>query len=151
MLRLAGDKMGPKKGFSKNGKEMHYAVGAVIRKDGKYLLVDRVHFPLGFAGVAGHIDEGENEIEALKREVFEESGLKVLNYKLLYEEEVPGNECHYGIKTHYWYLFECECEGSLKISQREAKSIGFYSKDELKKLNLDPVWKYWFSKLGILE
>jgi ADP-ribose pyrophosphatase YjhB (NUDIX family) len=74
----------PKLGKSKNGKQMHYSVGAVIKRDGKYLLIDRKKPPLGFAGVAGHIDEGEDEIQALFREVEEESGLKIKEYKIAF-------------------------------------------------------------------
>ena len=64
----------PKQGKSKDGKLMHYSVGALIKKDGKYLLIDRVKPPLGFAGIAGHIDEGEDEIKALK---FVQDGAKI--------------------------------------------------------------------------
>ena len=58
-----------KAGTSKSGKPMHYSVGAIIKKDDKYLLLDRVKPPFGFASVAGHIDEGEDEITTLKREI----------------------------------------------------------------------------------
>ncbi len=36
----------PKQGVSSNGNMMHYSAGAVIEKNGKYLLIDRVHLPL---------------------------------------------------------------------------------------------------------
>ena len=52
----------PKQGRAKNGQPMHYSVGALIKKEDKYLLIDRVKPPLGFAGLAGHIDEGESKI-----------------------------------------------------------------------------------------
>lgn len=135
---------------SKSGKEMHYSVGAIIKKDNKYLLIDRVHEPLGFASLAGHIDENESPIEAIKREVLEESGLKITNPKLLMEEEVDENRCHSGINTHYWYVFEAEASGSIKENDKEVKSIGFYTKEQMKKLKLEPVWNYFFKKLKII-
>jgi len=69
----------PKSGKSSKGKEMHYSVGALVKKEDKYLLIDRMNPPLGFAGLAGHIDEGEDAVNALKREV--EEGIKFLIIK----------------------------------------------------------------------
>ena len=140
----------PKLGKSKKGKQMHYSVGAVIKKNDEYLLIDRKIPPLGFAGLAGHIDEEEDEIQALFREVEEESGLKIKKYNLLFEEELDWNWCNKGITVHYWYLFECEVSGNFKPNYRELKSIGWYSKKEIRKLKLEPVWDYWFKKLGII-
>lgn len=140
----------PKLGTSKDGKPMHYSVGALIKKDDKYLLIDRVKIPLGFAGLAGHIDEGEDAIKALSREVEEESKLKIENYELLFEEEIDWNVCSRGIGIHYWYLFRCDVSGEPVRNPAEAKSIGWYSADEIKKLKLSPVWEYWFKKLDII-
>lgn len=134
----------------KDGVAMHYSVGALIEKDGKYLLIDRVKVPLGFAGLAGHVDEGEEETQALKREVKEESGLDVEKCNLLFEEELDWNTCGRGIGIHHWYLFECVVSGELKRDDSEAKSIGWYTKDEVKKLELEPAWEYWFKKLNII-
>ena len=139
-----------KEGKSKSGKLMHYSVGALIKRDNKYLLIDRVKPPLGFAGLAGHIDEGEDKIQSLKREVEEESGLKVDDYKILFEEELDWNQCSRGVDIHYWYLFECSVSGETKQNHIETKSIGWHSVDEIKKLKLEPVWEYWFKKLKII-
>lgn len=140
----------PKVGRSSKWEVMHYSVGAVIENDGKYLLIDRVKPPLGFAGVAGHIDEGEDEVTALLREVGEESGLTVVRHRLLFEEELDWNECSKGVRTHYWYLFECEVEGDLGQNVRETRFIGWYLPEEIRGLTLEPVWKYWFDKRGII-
>jgi len=140
----------PKTVLSQKGEQMHYSVGALIGRDGKYLLIDRVHFPYGFAGIAGHVDEDENEVEALIREVREESGLKVTKQSLLFEEEVDGNECHSGIKTHYWYVFKCEVSGEISRNNRETKSIGWYTKAQIRGLKLEPIWEYWFKKLKLI-
>ncbi|MBT4122277.1 NUDIX hydrolase [bacterium] len=140
----------PKPSKNKDGKLMHYTAGALIKRGDKYLLIDRVKPPLGFAGVAGHIDEGEDETQALKREVEEESGLKVDDYKILFEEELNWNWCSKGADSHYWYLFECDVSGEIKQNYNETKSIGWYTVDEIKKLKLEPVWEYWFKKLKII-
>lgn len=140
----------PKEGLSSKGAPMHYSVGALIKKDNKYLLIDRATPPFGFAGPAGHINEGEDVAEALKRETKEETGLKIEDCKLLFEEELDWNWCSAGIQVHYWYLYECKAAGKFSRDVRETKSIGWYSVEEIKKLKLEPVWRYWFEKLGVL-
>ena len=140
----------PKLAKSSDGRDMHYSVGAVIKKEDKFLLIDRKVEPLGFACVAGHIDEEDNKISALKKEVEEESGLQIESCQQLFEEEVSWNTCSKGIGVHYWYVFQCEVSGALKRSERETKSIGWYSIEEMKTLALEPVWEYWFKKMGLL-
>ena len=140
----------PKTGTSKTSKQMHYSVGAIIKINGKYLLIDRKNAPLGFAGLAGHVDEGEDEIQALVREVAEESGLKVEGYNLLFQEELDWNWCSKGAGTHFWFLYECEVSGRLKDKIPEAKSIGWHSPEEIGKMKLEPVWEYWFKKLALV-
>lgn len=130
---------------------MHYSVGALIVRDGKYLLIDRVKPPLGFAGLAGHVDEGETAIEALVREVREESGLDVIGHNMIAEEEVADNVCSKGIPVHYWQVYACQVTGELRQNTAETKSIDWYSREELKQLSLEPVWEHWFKKLGILK
>ena len=140
----------PKTGKSKNGQPMHYSVGALIKKGDKYLLIDRVDPPLGLAGLAGHINEGEVPEETLLRKVREESGLTIKNHSLLFEEEVGWNWCRAGVQSHYWYIYKCEVEGEVQNNPEASKSIGWYSADEIKKLKLEPAWKYWFKKLKLI-
>lgn len=132
-------------------KTMHYSVGALIRRDNKLLLIDRAIEPFGCACIAGHVDEGEDVVTALQREVFEESGLTVTKHRLIAEEELDWNWCSKGVRSHYWYVFECEVAGTLTQNKRETRSIGWYTEDEIQKLQLEPVWKYWFEKLHILS
>lgn len=141
----------PKKGTSKDGKAMHYSAGAVIEKDGKIFLIDRAVPPLGFAGPAGHIDEGEEPEESLKREVKEETGLDVTQMELLFNEELDWNWCSKGVGVHQWYLYKCQVSGEINRNKRETKSAGWYDKSEIKKLRLEPVWEYWFTKLGYIN
>lgn len=144
-----------KKGVSKDGLPMHYSVGAVIEREGKYLLINRKYEPLGFAGLAGHIDEGEDDpAKAMAREVFEESGLKVEKYRPLFQEEVEGNWCYRGIDVHFWYLYGCEVSGEEVWEKNEAKSMGWYTAEQIKEMwrngKLEPVWERWFKKLGVI-
>lgn len=140
----------PKTGTARDGQPMHYSVGAVIKADDKYLLMDRAIKPFGFAGPAGHVDLGEDPVTALYREVAEETGLKVIRHELVQEGEAYGNECNRGVKVHYWYLYRVWTETDDFTPNREAKTMGWYSVEEIKKLDLEPVWEDWFKLLGVI-
>lgn len=133
-----------------NGATIHYSVGAVIRKDGKYLLIDRGVPPPGFAGVAGHIDEGENADDAVAREVEEETGLHVEKAELACEEFLEWNWCSKGVTGHYWYVYTCTVSGDIARDERETKSAGWYSAEEIKALPMERAWEYWFQKLNVI-
>lgn len=136
-------------GQNSEGKILHYSVGAVIEREGKYLLMDRAIMPFGFAGPAGHVDEGETLEQAVAREVQEETGLMLTNHKLLFEEMVEWNECKQGIKGHFWYVYKCETSSEIQRNE-ESKSMGWFTVDEIKQLKLEPMWKYWFEKMEII-
>jgi len=139
-----------KEGKSEGGDIVHYSVGALIKKDEKFLLIDRAIFPFGFAGIAGHVDEGEAPEESIIREIKEESGLTAKECELIFEENLDWNTCSEGITHHYWYLYSCDVSGDVKLNKGEEKSIEWYSKEEIQNLTLEPVWEYWFKKLGII-
>ena len=139
-----------KEGKTKEGGTLHYATGALIERDGKYLLIDRAIPPFGFAGPAGHVDEGEDALQALAREVKEEVGLDISKPELLFEEELHWNWCSKGVTSHHWHLFKCNASGDIKRSEGETKSVGWYTKEEIKNLKLEPVWEHWFRKLNVI-
>lgn len=140
----------PEMGESQKGKQMHYSVGAVIEKEGKYLLIDRRKKPLGFACPAGHIDKGESPLNALFREVKEETSLDVLTAQLIFEEEVDNNVCSRGVGVHYWYVYKCTAKGEIHMDPEEAKKIGWYLPHDIRGLELEPVWNYWLKKLEVI-
>jgi len=140
----------PQKGMTDNGASLHYSVGAIIARDGKFLLIDRKNPPLGYAALAGHIDEGEDKEVALRREVKEESGLTVTGCKLIGEGRYDGVTCVLEEQNHYWYVYECEALGDVVLDDDEEHSIGWYTLDEIKKLPLEPSWLYWFKKLSLI-
>ncbi len=129
---------------SSSGKEMHTSVGALICREGKYLLVDRAVFPFGWAPVAGHVDVGETLQEALAREVSEEVGLCVVRSSLLHTEEVDGNTCSKSVDVHAWSIFVCEVTGDVAVKPDEVKSVGWFSVDEILQLELEEVWRHFF-------
>ncbi|MBU4421985.1 NUDIX hydrolase [Candidatus Parcubacteria bacterium] len=140
---------------NKSGEQVHHSVGAIIKnREGKYLLIDRKNPPHGFACIAGHIDESETHIEAIEREVYEESGFKSKHQRLVEEKEIANNVCKSGIKIHFWYLFECECNGTPWLNEDEAHSIAWYSQEEVQILadegKLEPVWNFWLKRHNVI-
>ncbi len=128
---------------------VHYSVGAIIKKGDRILLIDRAVLPLGFACPAGHVEHKETFEEALLREVKEETGLQVFGYNLLFEETVYGNKCSKGAHNHHWIVFECKVKGDER-KNNEVKSMGWYSKEEIKKLKLELSWDFILKKLSII-
>lgn len=142
--------MGNKKAVSRSdGKLMHYSVGMVVEFGNKYLLVDRLKEPLGFACPAGHIEEEETPEDAALRELREETGLMADKLELFAEKEILWNSCRTG-DCHYWYLFLAEVSSpEVVLNEKEARSIGWYSAEEIARLKLEPVWIYWLKFLKI--
>jgi len=77
------------------------AVGAIVVRDGKLLMVRRRHDPgKGLWSVpGGRLEHGEYITQAVAREVKEETGLDVAVRELLGILEVPGSP-HYVILDH---------------------------------------------------
>lgn len=126
------------------------SAGVIIIKNKKILLIDRANFPFGWACPAGHIDKNEVPEKAITREVKEETGLIVKKLKLLLQKNKAKNQCSYGTKFHDWWVFECQYEGELKIDKKEAKRFNWFEPKEIKKLQLEPIWKIWFKELKII-
>lgn len=130
---------------------MHKSAGAIIKNgEGKVLMLDRQNFPFGWACPAGHIEDNETPEQAVAREVFEETNLKVEEYNLLIHEFVVWNECKRGGKGHDWFLFEItKWSGEIK-QNHESKNLQWLSIEEIKEKQLEEVWKYWLEKLKII-
>jgi ADP-ribose pyrophosphatase YjhB (NUDIX family) len=141
----------PKTSKTQHGDSIHFSVGAIIRKNGKVLLVDRENAPFGNAGPAGHVEENENIEEALRHQVKEEAGLEVVSAQKIFEEEVRNNECKFGVSIHHWHVFECEVVGDVQLDVSESKSIGWYTPEEMRELDIEPIWREWFTKVKILR
>ncbi|MBT7075950.1 MAG: NUDIX domain-containing protein, partial [Anaerolineae bacterium] len=89
-------------------------VGALIlNKDGLVLGFERKDFPNEWQFPQGGLDEGEDLLEAVKREIYEETGIKASDIKLLAKAprptvyEFPNKSPHRG-QVHHWFLFRLE-------------------------------------------
>jgi ADP-ribose pyrophosphatase YjhB (NUDIX family) len=148
-MTLALDKPRPKI-IQEGGRIFHESVGAIISTDDRYCMLDRLKPPAGWACPAGHVDDGETPEEAVRRETYEETGLEVVRANPVITEFVEWNECSAGVRGHYWTVFLCAAQGMLKRKDDESKALKFLDVDQLIRLQLEPVWRYWFRKLGII-
>lgn len=114
----------------------HVSVGAVIKKGDKVLLINRRKFPFAYTIPAGHLEKGESPEECIKREVEEETGLVIVNFELISHYEPIYDPCKGGVDYHEWYLFGAAYPGAGLEMDSEGKEIGFYSPQEIKKLEL---------------
>jgi 8-oxo-dGTP pyrophosphatase MutT (NUDIX family) len=84
------------------------AVVALIYKGDKILGVSRKDNPNDFGLVGGKCEDGEELIDALQREVLEETGLTITKHKCVFQRQDHGFES---------YTFLCEVEGEIKTTE----------------------------------
>lgn len=89
----------------------------LIRKDGNYLLQDRLKEDWkGFTMPGGHVEAGESIVDAVIREVREETGLTVRNPRLCGVKQFPIEEGRYIV-----FLFRAEEFDGELISSEEGQ------------------------------
>lgn len=118
-------------------------VGAILEKGGKFLLVqekNKGHFDNGkWNQPAGWIDVGENPVDAVKREVLEETGLifepsALLGvYSLFRKDFQDKSGCHpHAIKL----IFKGKITGGKQLeSNEEIGAIKWYSRQEIEAMD----------------
>lgn len=148
----------------------HTSVGMLIKKDDKYLLIERMKFPFGFAPPAGYLDGDEYE-EGARRELIEEVGLNPVSLKLVYEGKKENICRRENGNWHYWKIYEVQVTGKIKRSEDEIKQAGWYSIEQIKNLaaktkayltgkveqekwesnpGLESFWYEWFKESGLI-
>lgn len=89
-----------------DGEYWHESAGVFIRNpEGKFLFFERLMFPFAFTIPAGHVDAGEEAIEAARRETVEEVGIKADRLDLITDEDIVGNACRRGCDAHRWHAY----------------------------------------------
>ncbi len=128
---------------------MNHVVVGIISKDTpegkKYLLMSSItnfgkytgfYYPPG-----GHLEENENEKDALIREVKEELNVSVKPIKKVVESpgDVPNQITH-------WWICEANIE-NFKTQKEEVSDIGWFSENEIKSSrNIWPATKKFFTE-----
>ena len=93
----------------------HAASAMIIRPDGSILSVSRKHDPTDLGLPGGKVDSGEDFWDAVVRETFEETGLKVMDCMAIY-----GASCGTpGVHNVHWNLtFLCRAEGVVGSTEK---------------------------------
>ena len=112
-------------------ESVELTVLCLIHKNGKYLLQERIKNDWkGYTLPGGHIEPGESIVDAVIREMQEETGLTIKHPHLCGVKQFPLEEGRYIV-----FLFETEkFEGDLRSS--EEGTIHWIEEKELSKVNL---------------
>ena len=112
-------------------ESVELTVLCLIHKNGRYLLQDRIKNDWkGYTLPGGHIEPGESIVDAVIREMQEETGLTIRHPHLCGVKQFPLEEGRYIV-----FLFETEeFEGYLRSS--EEGTMHWIDEMELSKVNL---------------
>lgn len=112
-------------------ESVELTVLCLLHQNGKYLLQDRVKKDWkGFTLPGGHVEPGESIVDAVVREMKEETGLRIMDPKLCGVKQFPIEKGRYIV-----FLFEAtQYEGEL-CSSEEGK-MHWIRTEELDKVNL---------------
>ncbi|MBT3816777.1 MAG: NUDIX domain-containing protein [Candidatus Magasanikbacteria bacterium] len=128
----------------------HESVGIFLfNEKNEVLLFERIKYPFVFTIPAGHLDVGEIAEVAVKREIFEETGLIVEHVKLFLEEELIGDKCRRGADNHKWHLYVAKIDeiGEITLGDEGMTPVWLSLEDALKKELTLPT-KYFIDKYG---
>lgn len=107
-------------------ENVELTVLCLIRKDGKYLLQDRVKKDWqGYTLPGGHVEQGESIVDAVVREMKEETGLTVYNPRLCGVKQFPIKDGRYLV-----FLFLAD-EFSGEVVSSEEGQMHWIDSDEL--------------------
>lgn len=115
----------------KRTENVELTVLCLIRRDDEYLLQDRIKKDWrGFTLPGGHVEPGESVVDAVVREMQEETGLTVENPKLCGVKQFPIEGGRYLV-----FLFVADQFSGEVISSEEG-AMHWVKKEELSKVNL---------------
>ncbi len=102
------------------------SVGAVVLNDeGEILLLDHVLRPASGWGIpGGFINAGEHPQEAVKREIFEETGLEISEVEMIWLRT---------LNRHIEIIFKAKGRGQAEVRSREIIQLGWFKLNEMPK------------------
>ena len=110
-------------------------IAQLIDSQGRWCLVkqssDRQDAGQYVSPMGGHVSAGESDIDALKREVLEELGLKDFKYeymgRVIYNREVIGRK-----ENHFFIMYKVFSDEE-PVLGNEAESCKYFTLDKIKK------------------
>lgn len=135
----------------KDGEYHMTALGVIRRADGKYLITQRVDTkpwaPGWWEVPGGAVMAGETSEDAVKREVFEETGLDVTTgdggYLFTYKRENPGEGDNYFVDIYRFVLDFAEAD--LRLQPDETKGYRLADASEIAALAAQGVFLHYDS------
>ena len=132
----------------------HLTTLCYIEKDGKYLMMHRIRKKNDinhdkWVGIGGHFEEGESPEECLVREVYEETGLRLVSYRFrgivtFVSEESSGTSGDGtdvgGMDTEYMFLYTAD-DFLGQIPQGDVCNEGHLEWIDKKKVCDLPIWE----------
>lgn len=117
-------------------EKVELTVLCLIHNDNKFLLQDRLKNDWkGYTLPGGHIEVGESIIDAVIREMKEETGLTIKNPKLCGVKQFPIKDGNYENGRYIVFLFTTNQFHGDVISSEEG-SMHWVKKEDLDKVNL---------------
>lgn len=115
------------------------SVAAIIINDsGEVLLLDHVLRPASSWGVpGGFLEHGEQPVDGVKRELYEETGLELTDVELFRVRT---------IYRHVEILFRAKAVGTPLVKSREINAVGWFKIDEMPE-NMSRAQKSMIEKL----
>ena len=112
----------------------------VFRREGNKVLYLLLKYGWGHWGfIKGHIEEGEKEIDTIRREAFEEAGLTDLQFVFGFRERIEYDYFYNGEKRHkivYYYLAETK-QKDIRLSYEHTDFAWLPYEQALKRITYD--------------
>ncbi len=117
-------------------EKVELTVLCLIQKDNQYLLQDRVKADWkGYTLPGGHVEPGESIVDAVVREMKEETGLTILNPKLCGVKQFPIQDAEEKAGRYLVFLFTADRFYGDMVSSEEG-SMHWVKKEDLGQVNL---------------
>lgn len=127
------------------------AVKCIIEKNGKILLIKESSHsswrPNTWSLPGGKIDKNETFIEALHREMKEETGLKIKIKGLFRIEEIIQNVNNENKLVHHYIFIGKHTEEKLKKPDQHSAGHKWFTQNELLKFDVNNLSEYYYKDL----